>query len=397
MSTALQTTGAQSTGLQRTDLRRKTDLKRKTDCRDAHIETWFTKSHKAAIVLASLSAEAAAAIVDDMSDNELRVFAKAFSELKTVSPQTLQAVAEEFLAEVMHENHDLSGGADETRRVLGLLTQEERAERILSGVGGSGGGEGASSAVWPRLEKIENERLAEYVQAQRMPIAAAILAKLSYEKAAGVLDLTEGDYHQKILLEIARKKPPSSEAIEAIANVLEDEFLKSAANAGDEEEGEGEEGEAPKAKNNAGAAVGEIINFLPGSKRDAFLEHAKAADPEIGAEVRKAVLTFEELHARMPASGATALLRDLDREVMLKAVKYGEVNAQETVEFLFGNISKRMVEQYKEELAEMETPNELDGEAAQREATSAVRALVSAGEFKLIPLKEDDAVETPAE
>jgi flagellar motor switch protein FliG len=392
MSTALQTTNAQATGMQRTDLRRKTDLKRKTDYRtDSHIETWFTKSHKAAIVLASLSAEAAASIVDDMSDNELRVFAKAFSELKTVSPQTLQAVAQEFLAEVAHENHDLSGGADETRRVLGLLAQEERVERILTDMGG--GSEGASSAVWPRMEKIENDRLAEYVQAQRMPIAAAILAKLSYEKAAGVLDLTEGDYHQKLLVEIARKKPPSGEALDAIANVLEEEFLKPVAGASTEEEGEGEDGEAPKPKNNAGATVGEIINFLPGSKRDAFLEHVKAADPEIGAEVRKAVLTFEELHARMPASGATALLRDLDKEVMLKAVKYGEVNAQETVEFLFGNISKRMVEQYKEELAEMETPNETDGETAQREVTTTVRALVSAGEFKLIAIKEDDAAE----
>ncbi|GJL92844.1 FliG C-terminal domain-containing protein [Hyphococcus sp.] len=390
MSTALQTTNAQAAGLQRTDLRRKSDLKRKTDYRDAHIETWFTKSHKAAIVLASLSAEAAASIVDDMSDNELRVFAKAFSELKTVSPQTLQAVAEEFLSEVAHENHDLSGGSDEARRVLGMLTQEDRAERILSDVSGGGAsGEGSSSAVWPRIEKVENERLAEYVQAQRMPIAAAILAKLSYEKAAGVLDLTEGDYHQKILVEIARKKPPSAEAVDAIANVLEEEFLKQAASAG-EEEAEDEEGEAPKPKNNAGAAVGEIINFLPGSKRDAFLEHVKAADPDIGAEVRKAVLTFEELHTRMPASGATALLRDLDREVMLKAVKYGETNAQETVEFLFGNISKRMVEQYKEELAEMETPSETDGETAQREATTAVRALVKAGEFKLIEIKEDE-------
>ncbi len=388
MSTALQTTG-----MQRTDLRRKTDLKRKTDFRpDGHIETWFTKSHKAAIVLASLSAEAAASIVDDMSDNELRIFAKAFSELKTVSPQTLQAVAEEFLEQVTHANHDLSGGADETRRVLGLLAQEERVARILSDVGGGESGEGGSSAVWPRIEKIENDRLAEYVQAQRMPIAAAILAKLSYEKAAGVLDLTEGDYHQKLLVEIARKKPPSGEALDAIANVLEEEFLKPVAGASTEEEGE-EEGEAPKPKNNAGAAVGEIINFLPGAKRDAFLEHVKAADPEIGAEVRKAVLTFEELHARMPASGATALLRDLDREVMLKAVKYGEVNAQETVEFLFGNISKRMVEQYKEELAEMETPNETDGETAQREVTTAVRALVSAGEFKLIELKEEEAAE----
>ena len=376
-----------ATALQRTDLRGgRGDLRA-----DSH-ETWFTKSHKAAIVLASLSAEAAAAIVEDMTDNELRIFARAFSELKTVSPKLLQTVAQEFLAEMTYENPDLSGGADEARRVLGLMTEAERAERILSGVGGGGGG--GESAVWPRIEKVENELLAEYVQAQRMPIAAAILAKLSYEKTAGILDLTEADYHQKILIEIARKQPPSAEALEAIANVLEEEFLKSAAaNAEEEGDGESEEGEEPKPKNNAGAAVGEIINFLPGAKRDAFLEHLKATDPEVGAAVRKAVLTFEELYERMPASGATALLRDLDHDVMLKAIKFGETNAKETVEFLFGNISKRMVEQYKEELAALDMPSEVDGEAAQREVTTSVRALVKAGEFKLTEIKEDEPAE----
>lgn len=346
-------------------------------------ENWFTKSHKAAIVLASLSAEAAAAIVEGMSDNELRVFAKAFSELKTVSPQLLQTVAEEFLAEIKYEDTNLAGGADETRRVLALMAQEDRVERILTDMGGGG-----DSAVWPRIEKVEDQVLADYVQAQRMPVAATIIAKLSHEKTARVLDLAEGDYAQRILLELARKKPPSAEAIEAIANVLEEELLKSAG--GNDEEDEDAQSEA-KPEGNAGATVGEIINFLPGAKRDALLEHFQQADPEVGAAVRKAVLTFEELYARMPAAGATTLLRDLDREVLLKAIKYGETNAPETVEFLFGNISKRMVEQYKEELAEMETPPETEGESAQREVTTTVRSLVNQGEFKMIPLKEDDA------
>lgn len=367
-----------SKALQKIDLRAgKTDLARG----EMRHESWFTKAHKAAIVLASLSAEAAAAIVDDMSDNELRAFAKAFSDLKAVSPQLLQAVAEEFLAEVGQDEKNLAGGPDEARRVLALMAKEERAERIFSDMAGGG-----QSAIWPRIEKIEDQILADYIQAQRMPVAAAIISKLSHEKTASVLDLAEGDYAQRILLELARKQPPSAEALEAIANVLEEELLRSSSGAE-----ESEENAEAKPKGNAGATVGEIINFLPGAKRDALLDHFKQADPEVGAAVRRAVLTFEELHARMPAAGATTLLRDLDREVLLKAIKYGETNAPETVEFLFGNISKRMVEQYKEELAEMETPPETDGEAAQREVTTVVRSLVAQGEFKLIPLKEDDA------
>ncbi|WP_428408226.1 FliG C-terminal domain-containing protein [Hyphococcus sp.] len=375
-----------SKALQKMDLRAP-----KTEGRsEIHMETWFTRAHKAAIVLASLSAEAAAEIVDEMSDDELRNFAKAFSELKTVSPQLLEAVAEEFLAAASSpEQTDLSGGSDEARRVLTMMAKEERAERILADMGGGG-----DSAVWTRVEKVDDEVLAQYVQAQRMPIAATILSKLSYEKTAAVLNLADAEYSQKVLLEVARKKPSSPDAIEAIANVLEEELLKPAPGASAEEEGDEDAPAAAAPKGNAGAKVGEIINYLPGVKRDALLEHFKQIDPEVGAEVRRAVLTFEELYTRMPASGATALLRDLDRDVLLKAIKYGEGNAPETVEFLFGNISKRMVEQYKEELAEMETPSEEDGEGAQREVTTTVRELVAAGEFKLIPLKEPDAEES---
>ncbi|WDI31531.1 FliG C-terminal domain-containing protein [Hyphococcus flavus] len=356
------------------------------------METWFTKSHKAAIVLASLSAETAAAIVEDISDAQLKAFAKAFCELKSVPPQLLQAVAEEFLSEITKTDNDLAGGADEARRVLGLMTEEDRAERILIELNGGGD---AGGNIWERVEKLDDEVLAEYVQKQRMPVGAAILAKLDYEKTASVLNAAEDGYAKQILIELARKKPPSPAAIEAIAQVLEEDLLKPAPGAAEEEEGDGEDGEEKK-DTGAGAVVGEIVNNLPGAKRDAFIAHINETDPEVGAAVKKALLIFEDLHSRVPESGAPAVMRDIERETLLTAIKHGEKNAPETVAFLFGNISKRMVEQYKEELAEMDEPSETDGEAAQREITSAVRRLVREGEFKLNAIEEPEGEEKAA-
>lgn len=348
------------------------------------METWFTRSHKAAIVLASLSAETAAAIVDDISDEQLKVFAKAFCELKSVPPQLLHAVAEEFLSEVTRKSNDLAGGAEEARRVLGLMTAEERADRILAGL--DDGDEGSN--VWARVEKIDDETLAAYVQKQRMPVGAAILAKLNHEKTAAVLNKAEDGYAKKVLIELARKKPPSGAALEAIAQVLEEDLLKPAAGGGESEEG----GEAKKGPGGAVAAVSEVVNNLPAAKRDAFLAHLQESDPEVGTAVKRALLIFEDLHARVPANGAPAVMRDIERETLLTAIKHGEKNAPETVKFLFSNISKRMVEQYKEELAEMDAPSEEEGEAAQREITAAVRRLVREGEFKLNALETVDGI-----
>jgi len=331
----------------------------------------LTQAHKAAIVLASLSAETATAIAGEISDGHLRIFAQAFSELETVPPHLLQTVAAEFVSELAPSNTDLAGGIEEARRVLGQLTDEERVERILADLDG-----GDAGPVWPRIESIEEEKLVEYIQAQRLPIAAAIFSKLSVEKSARLLNHAEAEFSQQILLALSRKSPPPKEIMEDIAGAIDDELLKPSA--------------SQPSRGNAGEAVGEIINNLPSAKRDAFLAHMLEADPEVGAEVRKAILTFEELHHRLPASGVPELLREVGQETLLIAIKHGQTNAPDTVEFLFSNISKRMVEQYREELEEMDDLTESDGEEAQRIFTSALKRLVTAGEIKLNALAEKE-------
>ena len=334
-------------------------------------EPGVTKAQKAAIILASLSAESAKAIVDDISDGQLRAFAKAFSELKTVPPQLLQAIAEEFVSEVQQSTTDLEGGVDEARRVLGELTEEERVNRVLSELAGGGTG-----SVWSRIGDVDDKTIAEYVQAERKPVAATILSKLNIEKAASVLTHAEADFSKDILLEMAKKSPPSEEAVEAIALAVEEDLLKPLAN--------------QPASGNAGAVVGEIINFLPAAKRDAFLEYLQETDKEVGAEARKSVITFEELHERIPESAVPALMREIEHSVLLTALRYGEKDAKETVEFLLGNISKRMAEQYRDEIGELDEVKAKAGEDAQRAFVSMLRQMTQTGDVELIPLPSED-------
>lgn len=328
------------------------------------VQTWFTNAHKAAIILASLSAETASAIVDDISDAHLRAFAKAFSELKSVPPQLLHAIAEEFVAEVKSASAELAGGVEEARNVLGKLADEERVNRVLAELAGGG-----AQSVWVRLENLDDQVLCDYICRQRMAISAAILSKLSFEKTANLLALAESEFSKNVLLELSRKNPPSAEVLQDISDAVEEELLKPMA--------------LKPGAGRAGAIVGEIINCLPGSKRDAFLAHLSNEDPEIGAEVRKAVLTFQELHLRLSETAAPIILREVDPEILMSALKFGEQNARETVEYLFGNISKRMAEQYREDLSEMADLDECNGEAAQRKVTSIVRRLANEGEIKL--------------
>jgi flagellar motor switch protein FliG len=326
----------------------------------------LTKAHKAAVILAALSAETASSIVQEVSDAHLKAFARAFAELKSVPPQLLHAIAREFVAEVERSSSELAGGIEEAKRILSALTEEDRVNRILAELSGGG-----SQSVWSRLAIMKTEALQPYIEAQRTPIAAVILSKLPFDVAAGVLGTAAPDFSKAVLAELSRGASPSQEIVDAIAGVVEQEFLKPLA--------------AKPASDGAGEIVGEIINFLPMAKRDAFLAHLDAEDPKIAANVRKAVLTFQDLHLRLPEAGAAALLRAVDKDVLLKSFKHGKVNAPQTVDFLFANISKRMAEQYAEEIAALPDLSEADGEAAQREIMKVVRKLSKNGEVKLSP------------
>jgi flagellar motor switch protein FliG len=326
----------------------------------------LTQAHKAAVILAALNSETASSIVQEISDAHLKAFARAFSEMKSVPAPLLHAIAQEFVAEVERSQSELAGGIAEAKRMLASLAEEDRVNRILAELHGGG-----SNSVWNRLATVSASQLLPYLQAQRTPIAAAILSKLPFDQAATLLAAADAGFSRELLAELARGKGPSSEVSDAIAAAIEEEFLKPLAF---ERDGDG-----------VNEIVGEIINFLPSAKRDEFLAHLDAEDRQMGAAVRKSVLTFQDLHLRLPEAGAAALLRAVEKETLLAALKFGRANAAQSVDFLMANVSKRMAEQYAEEIAAMPDILEADGEAAQRELMKVVRRLAKDGEVKLSP------------
>jgi flagellar motor switch protein FliG len=326
----------------------------------------ITRAHKAAIILAALGPDAARAIVSEISDAHLKAFAKAFGDLKSVPPQLLHAVAREFLGEVDRIGSELAGGAAEATRLLAAFAGEDRVARILGE--SSGGG---ASAIFARLEVAEPQALAAYLAGQRPAVAGLALSRLSAEKIAAVIDAAEPAFAQIALIELSKKREGSPEVLEAIAAGIESDFLAPLA-------------KAPSA-GGAAAIVTEIVNCLPADKREALLEYLEGQDAETARAVKKALIIFEDLHERLPESAPPIVLREVDKETLLRAVKHGRTNAPETVAFLFGAISKRMVEQYEEEIAALPELSPKEGEDAQRKLTGAVRRLAAAGTIKLKP------------
>ncbi len=341
---------------------------------DIDDEPGLTGAQKAAIVLASLSVEIAGPIVENMTDKELRAFAVAFSSLRSVAPDQLNAVASEFVSVVSGRLGELEAGSREAEKILKSLTDEPRANRVLK----RAKAEEDADDVWSRLVDVDDDALAAFISGQKPSIAGVILGRIAPHKSAAVVGALEPEVSRAALMEIARRPSVPEATLEAIGQAIDEALLQPLARRADFSKG--------------GAAVGEIVNFLPSQRREALLEALGLADPAIADAVRKVVLTFADLEKRLPPSAVPTVTREIDRSVLLEALLYGQKAAPATVEFIFANMSKRLGDELKEDMEGRPQLDDENGERAHREFTAAVRRLVGEGAFDLFEesTEEDD-------
>ncbi|HBK91568.1 MAG TPA: hypothetical protein DDZ68_07865 [Parvularcula sp.] len=326
----------------------------------------LTPAQKAAIVLATLPREIAAAIVADIDDAHLAAVVRAVSEMRAATPQARIAAAQEFIAEVLRRQEELPAGPSEASRLLAEIADSARVERVMAAMAPAGANTGD---LWRKAAALPAGRIVEFLQGQRLQTAAAIVSSLPAAPAAEVLAAAPADFSKALAAAIARQEKPDDATCDAIARAIEAELLSAPAPA--------------SAGPVASAPFVDILDLLPAALREALIDHISASDEPMAAAIRGTLLTFQILPERLNEVAVAALVRTAERAVLMQALKLGETNAPATNEFLLANMSKRMADQLREELAALEPTSEADGEAAQRAIVGAVKALEKSGEIKL--------------
>lgn len=326
----------------------------------------LTPAQKAAIVLASLPREIAAAIVADIDDAHLAAVVRAVSQMRAASPQARIAAAQEFIADVLRRQEELPAGPSEASRLLSEIADKERVERVMAAMAPAGANAGD---LWRKTAALPAERIVDFLRGQRVQIAAAILSNLPAASAAEILAAAPLDLSKPLAAAIARQEKPDEATAEAIARAIETELLS-----------------APAPSSAAPVASGpfvDMLDLLPAALRDGLIDHIGSTDEGMAAAIRGTLLTFQILPERLNEVAVAALVRTAERAVLMQALKLGETNAAATNDFLLANMSKRMADQLREELAAMAAPSEAEGEAAQRAIVAAVKSLEKSGEIKL--------------
>lgn len=339
--------------------------------------TSLTTPQKAALVLAALGPEIAGPIIEKVGDQHLVAFAEAYAHLDDVPRDDLLAVIREFVGKIGAEDEaglGALGGFEQARELIARVKGPDGAIKLLDAVDAPGG-----RSVWQKLDDESDEAIAAFLEKQNPQTVAVTLSRMNPDKASSVLGRLSPDIAEAAIIRLSKPIAVRREALNVLSQMIEKEFLAPLRKASKTQK--------------PGLMLGGLMNNLPPDKRDNFLRFIEEKTPDIVNDVRSCILTFQDVPTRVPPNAIPTVVREMDGQAFLKAVKYGKQNAPETVEFIFKNISQRMKQQYEEEMEKLTQVTVPDAEAAQALFMTTVRRLVSEGEFKLIEIAKPEEEE----
>ncbi|MFK7752803.1 MAG: FliG C-terminal domain-containing protein [Sedimentitalea sp.] len=229
---------------------------------------------------------------------------------------------------------------------------------------------------WDRLRGVPVEELAATAQSESIEVAAVLLSKLDTGKAAALLGLLPGPLARQITYAISQTVSITPEAIDLIgislASQLDHKVAAVFADGPDER-------------------VGAILNQSPAKTREDVLLGLEEADAEFAGLVRKSMFTFVHIPQRVAPRDVPNVVRAADATVLLTALA-GATNIENApvAEFILSNISNRMSESLREEIAELGEVKAKDGEAAMTEIVNTIRTLQQQEQIELIMPEEEE-------
>lgn len=335
----------------------------------ARLPAPLSQAEKAAVIVRFLQAEGINLPLARLSRDAQTTLAGLLGKMRPVNRSTLHAVVAEFADALEDIGLAFPPGVEGALAVLDGAISDEIAEHLRQT-------HTPKSTIdpWVRIGDLEPERLIKMIRAESTEVGAIILSKIKTAKAADVLSRLPGPEARTLAYAISATSSVAPDMVKKIGQALTLQL-----------------DDTPTAAFSEGPVerVGAILNFSSARTRDEVLEGLDETDRVFADEVRKAIFTFADIPARLVPTDLPKVLRDVDQAVLVTALAAAAESFGEASEFILSNMSKRMAEQVREEIAERGKVKPADGEAAMTEIVGAIRALEAAGDLTLIETDDD--------
>lgn len=282
--------------------------------------------------------------------------------IRLVPKDTVNAVAEEFVAELEAVGLAAAGDTIKALDALGDKIDPELAERLRREILAARSGD-----PWPVIAALTEDELVDVLNAQSIQVGGVVLSKLDVAKAAAVLGKLDGDRARRITFGMSQTAEITPDAVKRIGMALVEDHCQRPSIA---------------FQHRPDSRLGAILNTSRSSTRDEVLDGLEAEDPSFAEDVRKKIFTFADIAERLKPIDVAVCLRNVDNDdvsLAIAAALGGDEGEVKGAEFILSNMSQRMADQLRESAAERGAVNREDGERAMNAITTVIREMADEG------------------
>jgi flagellar motor switch protein FliG len=328
---------------------------------------------KAAIIVQMCLAEGVKPPVDLLPEELQIELTRELGSLSLVDRHTLHSVAEEFANDLEGVGLAPPTGLDAALSAMGSHLSPTALARLRAEAARARGLD-----PWAALLALDPPDLAPILRAESVEVAAILLSKLPVPKAAATLGLLPGDLARRIAHAVSRTAQVSPEAVARIGRALAADYCGIP---------------VPAFAHPPVERLGAILNQAQQATRDQLLDGLVDIDPDFAEGVRRAIFTFRHIPRRLRPVDMPRVLRGIDQAQLVTALAAATATGGEdgaAADFILANISQRLAETLREEMAERGRIKRQDAEEAMSAIVAAIRTAEQGGEITLVAIDEDD-------
>jgi len=328
---------------------------------------------KAAILLTSVGDEASAAILRQLTEDEVHGVTREISLLGKLNDRDRHEVLQEFVSVAENPYALQPRGVGYATSVLltafGPNDGKRMAQRLLQSI------EQESPANDDALRRADPQQLAKIVSREHPQTIALILCHVDPANASRLLGALPEELRGQVVRRMASLDQVSPEIIKRLAKLIESKLRIG--------------GEGHLEPCGGVRAVAELLNRVEGPMTEEILQSLSNDDPELGQNIRQLMFVFEDL-LNINQDAMRKLLAQVDRKVLTLALKG---SSPELKQHFTSVMSSRAAEMLVEDMQALGPVRIRDVQEAQQALIASARQLQEKGEISLTAGGADEFVE----
>ncbi|GGE65575.1 flagellar motor switch protein FliG [Priestia taiwanensis] len=320
------------------------------------IKKALTGKQKAAILLISLGPDVSASVYKNLSEEEIEKLTLEISGMKKVTSDEKDGIIEEFHQMALAQDYIAQGGIGYAKSVLEKALGEDRALQIINRLTSS-----LQVKPFDFARKADPNQILHFIQNEHPQTIALVLSYLDPNQAGQILSALAPELQAEVAKRIALMDSTSPEIISEVEQILERKLSTTVTQ--DYTQTGGVE------------AVVDVLNGVDRSTEKTILDALSMQDPELAEEIKKRMFVFEDI-VTLDTKAIQRVIREVENEDLMLSLK---IASDEVKNVLFGNMSQRMVETFKDEMEFMGPVRLKDVEEAQTRIVNVIRKLEDAG------------------